>query len=90
VNEENDELHKYKIPDSNSYVLAVWRGEWNEYYVSWLNKFIVNNYNWKEGFKGLLMCAMIGIVPLALYVVIKRFHNQPLKRSGEKRPSPPA
>jgi hypothetical protein len=68
VNEENDELHKYKIPDSNSFVLAVWRGEWNEYYVSWLNKFIANNYNWTEGFKGLLICAMIGIVPFALYV----------------------
>jgi hypothetical protein len=90
VNEENDELHKYKIPDSDSYVLAVWRGEWNEYYVSWLNKFIGNNYNWREGFKGLLMCAMTGIVPFALYVIIKRVHNQPLKRIGEKRPSPPA
>lgn len=31
-------LDRFGVPGENSYVLALWRGEWFEYYVSWKNK----------------------------------------------------
>jgi hypothetical protein len=78
-----EDIKSYKIPDSNSFIIGVWRGEWEEYYISWLNKFITNNYKWEDGFKGLFVFLIIGFAPLAIYIIthkliIKKRSKAPL------------
>lgn len=38
INFPSDVIDRFGKPRDGSYVLALWRGEWNEYYVSWKNK----------------------------------------------------
>ncbi|HEY4195789.1 MAG TPA: hypothetical protein VGM63_09660 [Mucilaginibacter sp.] len=51
---------------SDNYVLAVWRGEWFEYYISKNHKYITNNYSKKDGMIGLIICLVVGCIPAAI------------------------
>lgn len=55
--------------DSNTYAIAVWRGEWNEGYISKNNMYILNDYSWHDGATGLLVMIMIGLVPIVLTIL---------------------
>ena len=55
--------------DKNTYAIAVWRGEWNEGYISKNEIYILNDYSWIEGFKVLLIMVVIGLVPTGLAIL---------------------
>ncbi|MBS7564152.1 hypothetical protein KHS38_07020 [Mucilaginibacter sp. Bleaf8] len=57
---------------TNNYVIAVWRGEWWEYYLSKNNTYITNRYSKTDALIGLLVCMGIGISPLVLNVFFRR------------------
>lgn len=52
--------------DNDSYAIAIWRGEWNEGYISKNEKYILNNYSWTDGLTGLLIVISIGLLPTLL------------------------
>lgn len=52
--------------DNDSYAIAIWRGEWNEGYISKNEKYILNNYSWTDGLTGLIMMTLIGFLPTLL------------------------
>ena len=52
--------------DNESYAIAIWRGEWNEGYISKNEKYILNNYSWTDGLTGLIMMTLIGFLPTLL------------------------
>ncbi|MEO3405375.1 hypothetical protein AAFN85_15805 [Mucilaginibacter sp. CAU 1740] len=58
---------KDKVKDldwNNNYVLAVWRGEWWEYYISRNHVYVTNNYKPVDGWIGKLIFFIIGVIPL--------------------------
>lgn len=57
---------------SKNYMIAVWRGEWHEYYLSWRNAYDTNNYNWVDGFIGMIVCFCIGFMPLIIWQLSTR------------------
>jgi hypothetical protein len=60
----------YKFEDANweiDYAIAIWRGEWTEYYFSWNNNYDTNNYSWSDGFSTLLIMIGIGFFPLVFW-----------------------
>jgi hypothetical protein len=64
-----DELDgKIKISewDNDTYAIAVWRGEWNEGYISKGDKYILNNYSTSDGVIGLLVSIGVGLFPALL------------------------
>jgi len=52
--------------DNDSYAIAIWRGEWNEGYISKNEKYILNNYSSTDGLTGLLIMISIGLLPTLL------------------------
>jgi hypothetical protein len=61
---------------SNSYVLAIWRGEWLEYYISANQKYITNNFQWYDGVMDLLFGVVIGCIPGISVWLYKRRRNK--------------
>ena len=57
---------------SKNYVIAVWRGEWNEYYISHGEKFITNEYGPSDGIIGFIVCLGFGAVPIIIYFLVKK------------------
>lgn len=62
---------------SKDYAIAVWRGEWMEYYFSWSDTYDTNNYSWINGFFELLWCSIIGCIPVVIWKIKrkKEAHN---------------
>lgn len=54
------------------FVVAIWRGEWNEYYISFSDKYITNNYGYSDAFTGALFSLLIGSLPLGILLFIRR------------------
>src|SRR5690606_5325060 len=60
----SDDKAKLSAADwSKDYAIAVWRGEWMEYYFSWSDTYDTNNYSWKDGIIGLLFYIIMACVP---------------------------
>lgn len=57
---------------SKNYVLAFWRGERWEYYISAGDNYITNDYNSYDGAFAFLICSIIGCLPLGLYLWFNR------------------
>lgn len=55
--------------DNDSYAIAIWRGEWNEGYISTNDKYILNIYSWTDGLAGLLIMISIGLLPTLLTIL---------------------
>ena len=62
---------------TKDYAIAVWRGEWMEYYFSWTDDYNTNDYSWKDGFIGLLLYIIIGCIPIPFWWIKKKkaLHN---------------
>ena len=74
---ESGEKEKFKNVDwSKDFALRVWRGEWNEYYFSWTDRYDGNDYNRADGFIGLGIMSVIGILPLILWWVVRINKNK--------------
>jgi hypothetical protein len=63
--ELNDEI-KISDWDNGTYAIAVWRGEWNEGYISKGDKYILNNYSKSDGVIGLLVTIGVALFPALL------------------------
>lgn len=59
--------------DKDTYAIAVWRGEWNEGYISKNEIYILNEYTWTEGLNGLLIIFVIGLLPILLTLLVSKF-----------------
>ncbi len=74
----SDDKEKLSGADwSKDYAIAVWRGEWMEYYFSWSDTYDTNNYSWKDGIIGLLFYIIMACVPLIFWFVYnkRKAHN---------------
>lgn len=58
--------------DNGTYAIAIWRGEWNEGYISKNDIYVLNNYSWTEGIKGLLIIITIGLLPILLTLLVSK------------------
>lgn len=68
---------KFKNADwSKDFAIGVWRGEWTEYYFSWTDNYNRNNYSWQDGFIGLAVMIIIGIIPILFWWVNIRKRNK--------------
>ena len=64
----SDDYDKFKNVDWNKdFAIAVWRGEWYEYYFSWTDSYDTNNYSWRDGFISLAVLVGIGLLPLLFW-----------------------
>jgi len=64
----NEDLSKFKDVDwSKDYAIAVWRGEWAEYYYSWEKEYDGNNYSWQSGLFALIVMVIVGILPFFVW-----------------------
>lgn len=70
----DDEVKEYvkDIDWQHNYVLAVWRGEWLEYYVSTGKKYVTNNYTIGGAIFGMLLIFSLALVPLVVFVFYRR------------------
>jgi hypothetical protein len=67
-----DELENRRLQKAiseNSYAIAVWRGEWMEYYFGNDSSYDTNNYNWKSSSIMLLEYLAIGLIPIIVWLV---------------------
>jgi hypothetical protein len=71
-----DEIKTQNVDWSNNYALAVWRGEWFEYYTSWDHKYIGNNYKWSSSISKFFYMAFIGGLPFIIPVIRKLFRKR--------------
>lgn len=73
VTEEDEQKFK-QINWDNNFAIGVWRGEWEEYYLSWSDSYESNNYSWKDGLMEFVFCAFLGGLPLLVWwlVIYKR------------------
>lgn len=62
---------------SKEYVITVWRGEWNEYYLSWSQRYKGNNYSWLDGLISLSVNFGIGVLPLFLCWILRKYRKLP-------------
>lgn len=72
---ELSEEHKIEcksIDWSKDYMISVWRGEWNEYYLSWENLYKGNGYSLKDGFIALVVNLCIGFIPMLIWWISRR------------------
>lgn len=64
----SDDSEKFKDADwTNDFAIAVWRGEWMEYYFSWTDQYDTNNYSWTSGFISFFLYFGISIIPLFIW-----------------------
>jgi hypothetical protein len=71
------------------YALAVWRGEWNEYYLSRGDRYITNNYSYQDGIQGMVILLLIGLVPIGILIITKRKRPVPnIKQAGQHAAKP--
>jgi hypothetical protein len=61
--------------DKDTYAIAIWRGEWNEGYISKDDTYVLNNYSWTEGLKGLLIIIGIGLLPTLLTLLVSKINR---------------
>jgi len=62
-----------KNNSKNSYVLSTWRGEWDEYYVSWINYYTTDYSHWtRDSFIVLFIFLFIGLLPLTVLIIYKK------------------
>ncbi|MDR3626457.1 MAG: hypothetical protein P4L45_06475 [Ignavibacteriaceae bacterium] len=63
---------------NNSYVLETWRGEWNEYYISWINLYSTD-YSYSEwhrdGIIVMVICIVIGLLPITILLIQKKTNS---------------
>jgi hypothetical protein len=52
------------------YMIAVWRGEWHEYYISWRHQYDNNSFTMTDGFVFMMVFIFIGLVPLLIWWLI--------------------
>ena len=65
---------KFENIDWNkNFAIAVWRGEWTEYYYSWTDTYDTNNYSWKSSIWGFVIYQIVGLLPLIFW---KRRKNE--------------
>ena len=67
-------IENYGKNDSKySYVLSTWRGEWDEYYVSWINYYTTDYSHWtRDSFIVLFIFLFIGLLPLTVLIIYKK------------------
>ena len=67
----SNDKYKFKFKNVNwkkDYAIAVWRGEWFEYYFSWSDSYDGANHSWFEGIIFLIESIGIGIFPLLFWI----------------------
>ena len=70
--DELDEEIRISDWDNDTYAIAVWRGEWNEGYISKDDKYILNNYSTLDGVIGLLVAIGVALFPALLYYGLRK------------------
>ncbi len=69
----SNDLAKFKDADwKKDFAIGVWRGEWEEYYFSWTDKYDSNNSSWAGAFMSLLYSIIIGALPLSFWYLRHR------------------
>jgi hypothetical protein len=63
----NDKNKFEGVDWTNNFAVGIWRGEWEEYYFSWNDKYDVNTYTWKDGATDTVFCILIGMTPLLIF-----------------------
>jgi hypothetical protein len=77
----SDEEKKFSHVDwANNYMIAVWSGEWMEYYYSWSDTYDTNNFSWMDGSLWLVTYCALAALPLALWRLYSK-RRQRLTRS---------
>ena len=73
-----DELKPFpkSIDWSKNYALSIWRGEWNEYYTSWNNRYIGNNYSWTSSILGSIEMLFIGLLPFLVSAFLRKYNRK--------------
>lgn len=62
-----------KNDSKNSYVLSIWRGEWDEYYISWINHYTTDYSYWnRDSFIVFFIFLFIGLLPLSIIMVYRK------------------
>lgn len=67
---------EYTIQGTDNYQLAVWRGDWFEYYNSFNKKYKTNNYSYGDGVSVLLLAIGIGLLPALIWWIIVSRRNR--------------
>jgi hypothetical protein len=49
---------------SNDYVIAIWRGEWFEFYISEGKRYITNDFDYVDAIRNLIITIGVGLLPL--------------------------
>ena len=52
---------------SKDFSIAVWRGEWMEYYYSWNDSYDTNNYSLSDGIISLFAYCTVGLLPIIFW-----------------------
>ena len=58
--------------DSETYAIAVWRGEWNEGYISKGDKYVLNDYSWTSAAIGLFYSIGLGLLPTIITLLFSK------------------
>ena len=54
---------------SNEYVIAVWRGEWFEFYISEGERYITNDFGYSDAIKNFILTIGVGLLPLIALMI---------------------
>jgi len=61
--------------DKDTYAITIWRGEWNEGYISKNDIYVLNNYSSADRTKELLIFIGIALFPILLTLLVSKSNN---------------
>ena len=74
-----DDTYKFKNANwRKDFAVGAWRGEWEDYYFSWSDKYDVSAYTWRDALFEFAVCLFIGALPLAIMRVISNWKKRKL------------
>ena len=67
-----DDIYKFKNANwKKDFAVGAWRGEWEDYYFSWSDKYDVSAYTWRDAIFECIVCLFLGVLPLAIIWLIR-------------------
>lgn len=74
-----DDTYKFKNANwKKDFAVGAWRGEWEDYYFSWSDKYDVSAYTWSDAFFEFTVCLFIGALPLIIMRLIRSWKKRRL------------
>ena len=61
---------------SSDYVIAVWRGEWFEFYISEGERYITNDFDYSDAIQNMIITIGIGLLPLMAFLMYQIKNNK--------------